>query len=281
MTEFQKEVLNLIDEGYAVSEISKKLNRSKSSVSSVIKRFNVKPKKNLNSNELDHNYFDNIDSEDKAYFLGFLIADGTISSGSHRSEGRIGFLIQEEDSYILEKLKEKLRSKNQIYRRENHKGALNRKIQASFRWTSKHMSQLLKSKYGIISNKTQNIDFEFPLETIPKEYIGDFIRGFIDGDGSFESHEGTFTPSIVGTSKKWLCQIGDIVSAETELNYSITEIKGKTCNYYTLRWSANRVNKLEKITKLYEFLYKTATIYLTRKKEKIVRYLEYRANLGN
>ena len=104
------------------------------------------------------------------------------------------------------------------------------------------------SKVKIISNKTQNIDFEFPLETIPKEYIGDFIRGFIDGDGSFESHEGTFTPSIVGTSKKWLCQIGDIVSAETELNYSITEIKGKTCNYYTLRWSANRVNKLEKIT---------------------------------
>ena len=47
MTEFQKEVSELINSGFAVSEISKKLNRPMNSVSSVIKALNLKVKKNL------------------------------------------------------------------------------------------------------------------------------------------------------------------------------------------------------------------------------------------
>lgn len=50
--------------------------------------------------------------------------------------------------------------------------------------------------------------------------------------------------------------------------------------YYTLRLHANRTNKLEKVKKLYEFLYKFDTISLQRKKDKVIRYLEYRANLA-
>lgn len=70
-----------------------------------------------------------------------------------------------------------------------------------------------------------------------------------------------------------------MIQENTGLDYKIYEHQGKTCVYYTLRLHANRTNKLEKVQKLYEFLYKFDTISLKRKKDKVIRYLEYRANL--
>lgn len=276
MTEFQKQVLLLIDEGLAISEISKKLNRPISSISSVIKRFNKAPKKNLNNNPVNHNYFDKIDTENKAYFLGFIIADGSISD-KPRSNGRFSILITEEDSYILKILKEDLNIQTDIKIKNYTAGAKNRKPEALIRWTSRHMLETLKS-YNILPNKTYNTAFKFNFDIIPETYLGAFIRGFIDGDGSFESRGGVFTPSIIGTSLAWLIQVGDIISKNTGLIYKYRTITGKTTDYYTLRWSSSNKNKPEKIEKLHNFLYIGATIFLKRKKDKIESYLKYRAN---
>ena len=132
MTQFQKQVLELVEKGYSHSEIVKELKCPGSSVSSVFKILGIKPKKKLNENTVNHNYFDNIDSDTKAYFLGFLIADGSISD-QKRGRGRFSFNIQEEDSYLLERLKEEINSKNPINIRHNTRGAKNRKPQACFR----------------------------------------------------------------------------------------------------------------------------------------------------
>lgn len=277
MTEFQQQVLFLIEKGYAVSEIAKKLNRNMTSVTSVCKRFNVKAKKNLILNTVNHNYLDVINSDKKAYFLGFLIADGSLETPCHSRYGRISFNIQKEDSYILEEFKKELNSTNNIYIKYNNKGVKNRKPQASFRFTSKIIFDLLISKYKILPSKTLNFKFIFPFETIPEQYWGAFIRGFIDGDGSFEQHKGCFNFSLIGTSKNWLVQIGDIIRNKTKLNNKIYEIKGKTCNYFVIRFHADNENKFEKIQKLNDFLYNNAEIYLKRKKDKIDAYLEYRA----
>jgi DNA-binding transcriptional regulator WhiA len=276
MTNFQEQVLLLIEEGLAVSEISKKLNRPMSSVSSVLKRFNKIPKKNLNENSVNHQYFDKIDTENKAYFLGFIIADGSISD-KPRSIGRFSIEITEADKYILETLKKELNIKTDIKVIHSKKGAANRKPEAVLRWTSRPMLETLKT-YDILPNKTHNTSFKFNLDIIPKEFLGDFIRGFIDGDGSFESKNGIFTPSIIGTSLDWLIQIGDVIAENTGLNYKYRKITGKTVTYYVLRWSSNNKDKPKKIEKLYNFLYNRAVTFLQRKKDKIVSYLKYRAN---
>lgn len=57
MTEFQQQVINLVNEGKTVSEIAKILNRNMSSVSSVVKRFNLSPKK-VFENTVKHDFFD-------------------------------------------------------------------------------------------------------------------------------------------------------------------------------------------------------------------------------
>lgn len=72
MTEFQQIVINLVNDGKTVSEIAKLLNRNMSSISSIVKRFNLKPKK-IYTNTIIHNFFDSIDNEYKSYLLGFLL----------------------------------------------------------------------------------------------------------------------------------------------------------------------------------------------------------------
>ena len=186
--------------------------------------------------------------------------------------------LDNEDRYLLEILKEELHCTNPIVISNCQLGANHRKPQARFRWTSVPMKTTLEQKYNVHINKTLDIEFKFPFNSIPNKFIGAFIRGFIDGDGSFESHDYVFNPSIVGTSKTFIQQVGDIVCKETGLIYKLYEKQGKTCNYYTLRWSANNSNKFDKIQKLYNLLYKDATICLKRKKDKIIAYLEYRAN---
>lgn len=262
----------------SVSKIAKELNRNKSSISSVVKRFNLHPVKEY-VNTINHCYFDVIDRPIKAYLLGFFIADGCIyTDDKSRSRYRLGITISSIDRVILEVFKSELNCPTEIKSIINTKGAINRQEESVLRWTSKHMIETLSTKYHIIQRKTYDYSYKFPFDAIDTIYYGDLIRGFIDGDGSFESHKGSFNPSIVGTSKEWLFQIGDIVRVNTDLDYHLYEHQGKTCKYYSLRWYANRINKVDKVKKFYDFLYHNEYKSIDRKRIKMINYLKYRAN---
>lgn len=282
MTEFQKIVINLVNEGNTVTNIAKMLGRNVSSVSSVVKRFNLNPVKAF-KNTVDNNFFDKIDSEQKAYLLGFFIADGCINKDTPRSKGRFSISQSEDDKEVVEAFKKYLNVPTEISIVNCQIGAKFRKPQLRLRWTSPHMKDSLKTLYGITSNKTSDSNFEFPINTIPNDLINHFVRGFIDGDGYMGNNGeiNNFSVSIVGTSKKFISMLGDIIANNTGMTYKIYENIGKTITYYSLRWSCNRTNKLDKITKLQEYLYKNATIFLKRKKEKIDAYIKYRANALN
>lgn len=280
MTEFQQIVINLVEEGLTVSKIAKQLGKNMSSVSSVVKRFNLTPKKSY-INTLDHTFFDNIDTPEKAYLLGFFIADGCINTDTERTKGRFSINQSEDDKEIVQAFKKYLNVPSAIQIVNSKSGAKDRKAQHRLRWTSPYMRDVLRNTYNITSNKTLDIEFQFPIELIPENLQGHFVRGFIDGDGYVgdNGQEGNFSISIVGTSVKFVTLIGDLVSKATGMSYYISTIQGKTCEYCSLRWSCDHTNKLEKITKLKTYLYNNASIYLTRKKDKIDHYIEYRANL--
>lgn len=282
MTEFQQIVINLVHQGKTVSQIAKLLNRNATSVYSVVKRFNLNPVKNF-VNSVEHSFFDIIDSKEKAYLLGFFIADGCINTDTARSKGRFSINQSEEDKEVVEAFKKYLKVPSEITIINNQSGVKHRKLQYRLRWTSPHMRDTLATKYSITNNKTKDTTFEFPIETIPKSLQSHFVRGFIDGDGYMGDNGETnnFSISIVGTSKNFLETIGDLVSKATGMSFNIYKNEGKTVTYYSLRWSCNRKNKLEKITKLQKYLYDKASIYLSRKKEKIDAYIKYRANVLN
>lgn len=78
-----------------------------SSVSSVVKRFNLIPKK-VFENTVNDEFFDIIDCEEKSYLLGFFIADGCINKTTSRSEGRFSINQSEEDKEVVKSFKEHL-----------------------------------------------------------------------------------------------------------------------------------------------------------------------------
>ena len=89
----------------SVEETGKKFNCSRSTVLRALSRNNIKPRnKWVNSRKynFDENYFSNIDSKDKAYFLGLIVADGSVRNR------KLDISLQEEDGYILKIFQSKI-----------------------------------------------------------------------------------------------------------------------------------------------------------------------------
>lgn len=275
MTDFQIEVVELLKQGLRPGEVSKKLNRNGSSVSSVIKALNITGY-NKQENTCNHNYFDNIDTEIKAYLLGFFIADGWLNVGN----SRFGLQIKEEDNIVLHYIKNEFVNGSVISTKNRTTETVTRKNISTIRWTSSHMKDIFMNKYKILENKTYDKTFMFPFEEIPEHLIRHFIRGFFDGDGCFSKIRQSLSITIISTSLNFLNQIAKYFTNLSEgINEVIREINGKTTNYYTLNFNFERTDKPEKVLKIYNYLYDDSELYLIRKKDKIESYLKYRGKL--
>lgn len=128
----------------------------------------------------NHNYFDSIDTEYKAYILGFIYADGCITNNLNGRQKRLDISIQEEDGYILNKLAMDIRGTVPIKRYTPSQIRNNEKPQSKFTVSSDKLCGDLISM-GCLIKKTTN---GMTLPNLPKELISHFIRGFFDGDGS-------------------------------------------------------------------------------------------------
>lgn len=138
-------------------------------------------KNNLN------NLFEKIDTEEKAYWLGFLYADGCV----YEDGIRLTLAITDEEH--IKKIDKFFKNKGKIkYLKEKPFNAKNEKYickkQVSFELYDVNTLTSL-SKYGFCKNKT---DFgKLKMENIPAELQKHFWRGMIDGDGSIYFNEKT------------------------------------------------------------------------------------------
>lgn len=123
----------------------------------------------------NENFFEEIDSEIKAYLLGYFAADGTVSKTNY-----ISVVATIEDRCAVDLMKEFISPNSNLYYRHVTKGAINRKPQISLHITSSKLKEDL-AKYKIINNKTKN---GFSMELVPEELQHHYIRGYFDGDGS-------------------------------------------------------------------------------------------------
>jgi hypothetical protein len=224
----------------------------------------------------NHDYFDIINTETKAYLLGFFIADGYLDNKRVRIQNSI------DDLEIIELFRKELTPDTTICYTNKQTGAKFRKIQCATGLTSVHMIKTFKEKYDIVSNKTQNSEFKFDFNTIPKEFHRDFIRGYFDGDGSVSFHSNNFNTiffnfSFVFNSLNFTNQIANIFENLFQIKPIVYKTEGKTSTWFALRFDYKR-RRAFKIKEIYDYLYKDSTIYLNRKKIKFEQYIEYRAN---
>ena len=145
---------------------------------------NHPPKKEKN---LIVDYFKNIDTVEKAYFLGLIYADGSVQVKKDSIKGnRYSFRItlQETDSYVLEHFKNSIgiqRPLATILPQEKpfiHKSYRSQKAYQLD--VSRRDFVLDLIQHGVLVNKTYK---DLSIPKINKELIPHFIRGYFDGDG--------------------------------------------------------------------------------------------------
>lgn len=254
----EKEIIKDKNSGMKIKNILKKHNiKSVKTIYDIVKRNGKKhkiPNKKYNVNE---NYFDMIDTEEKSYWLGFLYADGYVRLKNGRS-GELRLKLKKDDKNHIKLFKTSLKSTHKI-KDYISKVIVNGKLYESEVSTfSIYNTYLVKSlfKQGCINNKTFILKFPKLNDNFNKH----FIRGYFDGDGCTKNYPGI---SIVCASFDLLNGILFYLNKQ-KLNLKIY----KRNNFYTIEFN----NKI-KYKRFYDYLYGDSSIYLERKKaifEKII-----------
>ncbi|MFX1556059.1 MAG: LAGLIDADG family homing endonuclease [Promethearchaeota archaeon] len=162
--------------------------------------------------DLRCNYFDRIDSKEKAYWLGFIYADGCINIDK-RSEGtrRLMIKIKKEDDFLIKAFAKTIGFNSNSIKLNKNNGMLRIII-----GNKKLTIDLIN--WGVIPRKSQVIKMP---KFQKREYYLAFLLGFFEGDGT----EGT--SKITSGSKKFLEQIKQLFN----LNFKIHQKQGKGKGY--------------------------------------------------
>ena len=252
------QILQDYSEGLSSYKIAEKRNVCKSSVFNVLGRNNVKPRgRGHKTYSINENFFDEIDGEAKAYFLGFLYADGC----NHKTGRCFSMNLQEKDSYILEEFKKHIGSNSPLgfIKKANERSQNQRVMKIGSIVLSKRLSEL-----GVVSAKTHKITFPTFLS---QSILHHFIRGYFDGDGCISIHKGNGYFSLCGTFD-FCSNVKNILGKEIGTNGSIITLH-KDREYQTFSFS---IGGKFQVYKVGEYLYKDATIFLGRKRDKFLEH---------
>lgn len=249
-----KEIIDLFtNKGVSIKKLSKIYHFNQGTISNMLKSNGIKVVPH--EIKINENIFDEIDTEEKAYWLGFLYADGTISSQSpdKRSRFEVKLALKYSDISHLKKFNVFME-----YKGMNLK-AISQNSTLGIKWviSNKHLWETLNN-LGCVPKKS--LILKYPDINIfkNKNFIFDFIRGYNDGDGciSYSVRNDKVSPSVsmVGTKdflsgvQKALGNIGHLYN------------KGK---YYTFS-----IGSRKDIEKYFSLTYDNPSIYLDRKYDR-------------
>lgn len=167
---------------------------------------------------LNESYFEFIDSEEKAYWLGFIMADGCISSSDSKYDpNRLDILLKddEDNRILLNQFKQDIDFSRDLEYREitNIKYGFS-SDEVGIRVNSKKFVNYLL-QHNVSPNKTGK-------EIIPKldyELIKYFIRGYFDGDGCIKK-DGRIS---IGSSSKIILEQIQLFAKQINVNFTIYE----------------------------------------------------------
>lgn len=279
MNKFSEEIINEIlqkyDNGQSITSLNKEYHTTKIRDLLIENNRQVpESRKGIGGRKrqcsLDENYFQELDSKDKAYFLGFIYADGFITK---RSQGQniLGLTLAEIEP--IDKFKKYIQTDKKVgyYKKTNSYS------DKSYEYKLALVSDKLVSdieKLGVIERKTLTLTFP----DLREDLIPHFIRGYFDGDGSVFLHtcksgDGIHEYECLGIN---ICGTKEFLTAlSVHLPFigegqCIYKEKRKETNCWNLKLASN-VKSLE----LYHYMYKDCDdLYLSRKKEKFENFIK-------
>lgn len=198
------------------------------------------------------NYFKDIDTNDKAYWLGFIYADGNITKDRHY----LKIDLATKDKNLLYKFVQSIQGNCQIkdYIRGKQLYSRIKLSQAGF---GDHLIEK-----GVVPNKS--LILTFPAENIVKKDLQkDFIRGYFDGDGCISYKEYIRETVIYRNSYLSILGIYEFLSTLSKIlptnNFRITHATKNSNSYKYI------VTNRKDIRRIFDFLYDKDSIYLERK----------------
>lgn len=259
-------IIELYNNGDGCYKIAKMFNCSPATINNFLKKCGVKTNKTPNDYrkyKLNQNFFEKIDTEEKAYFLGLIYADGCLYKKI------LSLSLIENDSYILEKFLFFLESDSKLYtvkpRKKTHQ--TQKKLIVSNNKLGNDLFRL-----GVMENKS--LQLKFPTdEQVPKKFLNHFIRGFFDGDGSVFSYE----RSIGG---KNYTDVGVTIISSNDFINGLKNVIGYGNVYKTNKDKNSFISfkKKKEVEKISKYLYNDSSIFLKRKKEKFREILDFLEN---
>ena len=259
-TVYSEDQLRLYTEEYqnglSITKISEKYGLNRHILSRELKANGVNVDKNGRKYTINENAFSEI-KENEAYWLGFIAADGCVSATGGEEEPKVlVFNLNIKDKEHLEKFKQFINS-NAIVKEIPGVGYGAGTTIAHLEVNSKKLVRDL-SKYGICRAKSNILK----PPNIPKEYYKDWIRGYLDGDGSISLlSNGEGQIAFEGT-KEVLTFISQVLSPDKVKNLSQRHPESGKNNYH-LAYGGTKT-----ISNYLHFLYDNAEYYLDRKYQK-------------
>lgn len=231
------QIISLYKSGLSSTKIGQMYNVCTHTITNLLNKYNI-PRNNLYHNiNLIANYWEVIDTKDKAYFLGFLIADGNVIGNAVRLSLNI------KDEEILEVFSRVTHNENKLHHDSRNCVIFGVKRQ---QWVND------LAKYGIIPNKTRTVTE--PI--ISDELMPHLLRGLIDGDGWVtSSHKIGFCGNLQSVT-----QVQNYLVNKLNV-YNVKIIQCRKSELYMIQWASKK-----DFLSICEYIYKDKEdFYLKRK----------------
>lgn len=209
----------------------------------------------------DESFFNNcIDNEYKAYILGLLTADGSISCN------KISITLK--DKYMIEKIRDLVNPDRKIYEYKNC---------YSFYWNNEKDLDFLKNIGFTVTKQYDAV----MCKLIPEQLMNHYIRGWFDGDGCVyksitrdkkydipKEYAYNFVSFTTGSeiAKDELNSFFHSININSRVTLdSRSNTKTRKNTYYV------KIYKKEDVIKFRDYIYNNANIMLIRKYNKFMR----------
>lgn len=243
-TQKEKVVKMYVEQNLSCNKIAKEYKCDPSTISRQLDRWNISKRKRYNAlYKFNEHYFKQINTEQKAYWIGVLLSDG------HLSKGEILMLFMK-DLDVIEKFKNCIEAEQPI--------KVDKYGTPGICISSRVQAQYLRD-IGFHNRKSWNVDIQKILSHIPQHLTRHFLRGVFDGDGSIKVYNYEYLKKpqyhfgITGT-----LQVTEFV--KDFLNITNSKLVKEGPYTYTCR-----TRDIDKIKEIYNVLYKDATVYMERK----------------
>jgi len=229
-------------------------------VFAILKRNNIKSR-TLSESAMKYicqdDFFNVINTEKKAYWLGVLFADGNITKKASKS-GQIIFSSKDKEWVELFLLD---------VGSNNFPNCEYQKLYKKYIWKAQITSAKMYNdldNLGCTPTKTKTIK----LPQINDSLIHHFIRGYFDGDGTVGVYKNLknndwkiLKSGFCSGSQKFIIDLLKVLPVK---NKTIKQVKNCYITQHSLRDTLN----------LFDYMYKNYTVCLKRKREVFVNYLD-------